>query len=147
MFEYAKRLSEVDVIIKLLPEEDYNKIPKDLIKMIDDNKDNDYLWEYDERKKLHEQGLNRNTIAILSYINMNYLLNEEQKKCLEEIHENNQRRATKRLENKTTSGDMIFNTSKTEKKELNYEVKDLSVETIKISFWKRCMIKLKSILH
>ena len=29
MYEYAKRLAEVDVIINLLPEEDYNKIPKD----------------------------------------------------------------------------------------------------------------------
>ena len=61
MFEYAKRLSEVDVIINLLPKEDYEKIPQDLIKMIRDNKDNDYLWEYDERKTQLSNLTSRNT--------------------------------------------------------------------------------------
>ena len=43
------------------------------------NKDKEYFWKYDEKKPLKEQDVSRDTIAFLSYLNMEYLLNEKQK--------------------------------------------------------------------
>ena len=70
MVDYAKRLVEVDEILNYLPIDDYNKIPVDIINVIEDNKDKNYEWHYDETKKLKEQNVPNETIAILSYINM-----------------------------------------------------------------------------
>ena len=91
MIEYNKRLVEVDEILKHLSQIDYNRIPKEIKEAIVDNKDKEYKWQYDATKKLKEQDIPDDTIAILSYINMQYLLNEEQKKFVESLHELNEK--------------------------------------------------------
>ena len=83
MIDYNKRLVEVDEILNYLSEEDFLKIPEDVRNTIKENMDKQYVWKYDETKNLKEQNLNRDTIIILSYLNMEYLLNDEQKYYLE----------------------------------------------------------------
>lgn len=94
MKEYKKRLVEVDEILKHLSQKDYNKIPEEIKEAIVENKDKTYKWKYDNTKKLKEQDVPDDTIAILSYINMEYLLNKEQKKFVEKIHELNEKNNT-----------------------------------------------------
>ena len=89
MVDYAKRLVEVDEILNYLPIDDYNKIPVDIINVIEDNKDKNYEWHYDETKKLKEQNVLNETIAILSYINMEYILNDEQIDFMNKVHKLN----------------------------------------------------------
>ena len=91
MMEYEKCLVEVDEILKHFKDKDLIKIPYEVRKAIKDNKDKQYNWNYDESKKLSEQNINRRTIAILSYLNMEYLLNKEQKTFLEEWHRYNEK--------------------------------------------------------
>ena len=88
--EDKKCLVELDEVLMYLNEEDLNKIPKDLRDAIKEKKDKEYVWKYDESKKLDEQNLDRKTIAMLSYLNMEYLLNEEQKEFMKKLHEKNQ---------------------------------------------------------
>ena len=87
MIDYKKRLVEVDEVLDHLSEENLNKIPLEIRQAIKDNKDKHYVWKYDETKELKDQGLSNNTIAILAYLNSEYLLTEEQKKIVEEIRE------------------------------------------------------------
>lgn len=94
--EYTKSLVEVCEVMKYLDEKEIEKIPIDVINMINDNKDNSYQWTYDETKELKDQKLSRTTIAIISYINMEYLLNERQKEYMNNLHRENQ----VKLENK-----------------------------------------------
>lgn len=82
--DYNKRLVEVSIILNHLKKSDYDKIPKEVIDIIEKNKDKEYIWKYDETKDLKNQNVSKDTIAILSYINMQYLLNEEQKKFAQE---------------------------------------------------------------
>ena len=95
MVNYNKRLVEVDVILNHLSDSDYNKIPSEVIQAIRDNMDKEYTWEFDESKPLEEQEINRDTIAFLSYINMEYLLNDEQKKYMQKLHEINEQKKLK----------------------------------------------------
>ena len=95
MIDYNKRLVEVSEILNHLKKSDYDKIPKEVIDVIEKNKDKEYIWKYDETKDLKNQNVSKDTIAILSYINMQYLLNEEQRKFAQEIFNENQ----KKLEN------------------------------------------------
>ena len=86
MVEYKKRLVEVDEILSYLPDDCAVKIPKDVIKVIKEEKDKEYKWSYDENKNLEEQNISRDTMALLSYINLKYLLSEEQKEVMIKIH-------------------------------------------------------------
>jgi len=90
MEEYNKRLYEVNEILKFLPKEDFAKIPFDLIKFIQENMATNYSWTIDKSKSLQNQKLHRDTIAVLSYINMEYLLNKEQKDFLKQVHKQNE---------------------------------------------------------
>ncbi len=90
--EYSKCLVEVDEVLKYLNPEELIKIPDNVRKAITDNKDKNYEWKYDESKKLEDQNLNRKSIAILSYLNMEYLLNDEQRKLMEQIHRANEQK-------------------------------------------------------
>jgi len=112
MNEYKKRLVEVYQVLKHLSEENYHKIPSELIESIKENMDKDYSWNFDETKKMQDQKLCRDTIAILSYINMKYLLNKKQKEYLKEIHKKNEIRTKKHIKYKS---DNMFNNIKSNK--------------------------------
>ena len=90
--EYSKCLVQVDEILNYLNPEELKKIPENVRKTIKDNKDKNYEWKDDESKKLEEQNLNRKSIAILSYLNMEYLLNDEQRKLMGQIHRVNEQK-------------------------------------------------------
>ena len=85
MEDLNKRLVEVEYILKKLDDEYIKKIPQEIWDYIEENKDKDYIFDYDENKTLVEQNLSIDTISILTYINMEYLLNEEQKKEMMEF--------------------------------------------------------------
>lgn len=107
MVDYDKRLVEVDEILELLPQDDLSKIPEDIRQMIKDNKNKEYVWNYDKEKELKDQELNRDTIIILSYLNMEYLLNKEQKELMEKIYKINELKAEKIKEEKYKSEDLF----------------------------------------
>lgn len=90
--EYEKCLVQVYEILNRLDDEEIIKIPESVIKNIEEKKDKNYTWLYDETKSLVEQDIDRKTVAILSYINMEYLLNEEEKESLKEMHDGNEER-------------------------------------------------------
>ena len=92
MSEYSKRLVEVDEILRHLSKSDYNKIPEKIKKAIEEGKNKEYIWKYDNTKKLKDQDVPDDTIAILSYINMEYLLNEEQKEFVKNVHRQNEKK-------------------------------------------------------
>ena len=111
MIEYNKRLVEVSVILNHLNKSDYDKIPKEVIDRIEKNKDTEYVWYYDETKDLKDQKVSKDTIAILSYINMKYLLNEEQRKFVEEVFKENQKKI-ENIKREKYNPDNIFKNTK-----------------------------------
>ena len=82
MNDLNKRLVEVEYILRELDNEYLKKIPKELWEYIENNKDKDYMFKLDNDPILENQNLNMDTISILTYINMEYLLDDEQKKDL-----------------------------------------------------------------
>ena len=82
MKEMNKRLCEVEYILSKLEKSYQEKIPKEIWQFINENKDKTYVYNYDDNKKLIDNNIHIDTIAILTYINIQYLLNEEQKKLI-----------------------------------------------------------------
>ena len=85
MEDISKRLVEVEYILKKLDDEYIRKIPKEIWNYFEENNDKSYIYNYDESKTLDQQNLSIDTISILTYINMEYLLDEKEKKEMEEL--------------------------------------------------------------
>ncbi len=85
MVDVKKRLVEVETILEKLDTTYKNKIPKELWEFIRQNKDTDYSFYYDDGISLINQELNADTVAILTYINMEFLLNDKQKREIKNI--------------------------------------------------------------
>jgi len=139
--DYNKRLVEVNVILNHLTKSDYSKIPREVIDTIEKNKDKEYTWIYDETKDLKDQNLNRDTIAIVSYINMRYLLNEKQKKYVKEILKVNQTKIEE-IKEKKHSSDSLFKDKK-EKTVIN-NVNISLIEYKEKNFIQRLLKKIKN---
>ena len=147
----GKVLAEVYGILRHLSEENFNKIPKDVIKIIEENKDNDYIWEYDSNIPLKDHNISRDAIAVLSFINMEYLLNEEQRRLMEKIHltneKNEERIKTEKYIQEPIFKKQIANSSSiNERVNAKNEVTDL-VEVKKESIIKRIINKIKNFLR
>lgn len=115
--EYTKCLVELDEMLYNLSNEDLKKIPEDIRYSIKQQKDKTYTWKYDKSKKLKEQELDRKTIAMLSYLNMEYLLSEEQKALMKEFHQNNEEIVEKNKKEKYKSEDIFKKDNKAQEKE------------------------------
>lgn len=140
MIDYNKRLVEVDEVLNYLSEENLNKIPEDIRNLIKENKDKEYIWKYDETKELKDQNLSRDTIAILSYLNMEYLLNEEQKRIMEEIHELNEKKQEQEKREKYNPDNMFKNQTLTVNEEKNTQ------EVSMISYEENIFVKIKNFI-
>lgn len=145
MVDYNKRLVEVDEILNYLSEEDLEKIPDDIKQVIKDNKDKDYNWNYDKDKLLKEQDVSRDTIAILSYLNMEYLLNEKQKQFMEEIHKRNeQEKRKKEYSNETQYNYEDLFKRKNKVEDTNNEQEELALNQVKEeTFIRKIINKIK----
>ena len=137
--EYKKCLVELDEILKYLSQEDLAKIPEEIRKAIKEKKDMQYNWEYDEYKELKDQNINRKTIAMLSYLNMEYLLNKEQKRFLEELHMANENKNEKEKAKKYGINN-IFNNNVKEETALQ-EIKEKKWYEKLLSFLKKIIRK------
>ena len=71
--------TEVYTILQELNEEEYNKIPPEVIETIEANRDEDYEYELDDEVELKEQPMLPETKAILFNLFRDYLANPEQK--------------------------------------------------------------------
>lgn len=128
MEEINKRLVEVDCILKKLDDEYINKIPQEVWDFITENKDENYVFKYDDNKTLAEQNLSIDTISILTYINMEYLLEEEAKRELLDLLKNDEITAEQKKRKKYNPDD-LFNNRKAMQKE------QVSLVEVKIEKW------------
>ena len=127
MVDYNKRLVEVDEILNYLSEEDLMKIPEEVRMAIKENKDTEYLWQYDESKPLKDQNVSRDTIAFLSYLNMEYLLNEKQKEFMQQLHEFNEKKLEEEKSNKYNPDDLFKNKHTIQEENKNTEHQELVI--------------------
>ena len=79
MEKYANALAEVAVILDYLVEDDYKKIPKEIIEIVEKYKNEDHLFEYDEEIELKDQELLPETKYILYNFFRYYLATPEQR--------------------------------------------------------------------
>jgi len=77
---YEKSCTEVIAILNNIPIEVYKRIPNEIIKALEENKDNDYDFSIDYSKDLKDQQILPFTLAILHNLYRDYLATEDEKK-------------------------------------------------------------------
>lgn len=115
-FEYA--YSEVLEILKYIPENDYNKIPKSKIKVFEKGQKQNIKIQYDPKKTLKENNISKTARGIIAILYRDYWTTEEQRKIILE-YQNAKRKILEEEKRKKYSGDVFKrenfeNTSKTE---------------------------------
>ena len=133
--------AEVYTILQELNEEEYNKIPPEVIKTIEANRNEDYKYELDDELELKDQPMLPETKAILFNLFRDYLATPEQKAKI--IRMQNEARQKNELKKQQMYNTDVFadkpNESLTEN---NNEI--MQIVEYKESIFKRILNKIKS---
>ena len=134
---------EVYVILQDLNEEEYSKIPSEIIKVLKENMNEEYEFELDEELELKEQQMLPETKAILFYIFRDYLANPEQKnKIIKMQNEERQKNEVKKQQMYNT--DMFINK---EKDDSNIAEKNTQLAQYKENIFNRFFNKIKNLFN
>ena len=109
--------SEVYGILKALGDKYINKLPKTVLKVITESKEENYNPEYSMSIPLKEQDINRKSLAMIALFHYNYWCEtEEERKKFKNMLETNEEKHQKEMQEKY-SNDKIFNKATTKIKE------------------------------
>lgn len=115
---YGKACKEVYIILQSLGDEIICKIPKKVIKFIEENMDKDYWFTIDSSIPIESQDFLEETLGIISLIYRDYICTPEEKKMLI-LQDTNRIKETEKLLNEKYNNDNLFN-KKVPKKETIY---------------------------
>lgn len=128
---YKKAFSEVNIILKSVPEQLSSKIPNDLIKIIDEEKFDSY--NPDLHQLIVDKNIMQESIALLGLIYRDFLSPEELRQTLK-IQDDIEFKEFQLLENITEVND-IYKKNKTEN--LYSEIKETALIKPKEKWYKR----------
>lgn len=84
MAQFPKAYREVLEILKYIPEEDYNKIPRYIVENMEKEQDKEYNYNVTEFRNFEKQEMLQETEAILSVLFREYWATEEQRNWIYE---------------------------------------------------------------
>ncbi len=89
MADYYIALAETNAILYHIEKEFIYKIPKEILNIIEKYKAENINFIYDTTKNISEQSIHKETLEILSYLNYNFWLNNEEKIEFNKIYNDN----------------------------------------------------------
>ena len=133
--------AEVYTILQELNEKEYNKIPPEVIKTIEANRNEEYEYELDDELELKDQPMLSETKAILFNLFRDYLATPEQKaKIIRMQNEARQKNELKKQQRYNT--DVFANKPKENQSSSNNET--MQIVEYKENFFKKILNKIKS---
>lgn len=141
---YTNAYKEVLIVISNLVKEDYEKIPKEYIKFLKENCNNEYEFIYDTSKSFNEQELLDDTKYILFGLFEKYGATEIQKAKINAYKINYRNQLEKQKIEKYNSNDIFKN-----EQGKNVEENVIPTEMIvyKENIFKKLMIMIKRFFH
>ena len=133
--------AEVYTILQELNEEEYNKIPPEVVKAIKLNRNEEYEYELDEELELKDQPMLPETKAILFNLFRDYLATPEQKAKIIRM-QNEARQKNELKKQQMYNADIFANKPKKNLAENSNET--MQIVEYKESIFKRILNKIKS---
>lgn len=134
--EFAEASAEISEILLYLPNEYIQKIPKKLREFFEKVKSKNYISKIDPYKVLEEQEIKAKTKTLLTIIYRNYWCSEEEKKELDKILIENDRKYEKELRQKYNPND-IFKNRNNRNVEINNTQNNLPIEIKEENFFNK----------
>lgn len=138
---YANAYKEVLVIINNLVKDDYDKIPKEYIKFLESNCNNDYKFEYDKSKTFSDQDLLDDTKYILFGLFEKFGATEKQKAKIKSYKINYNNKLEEQKKEKYNYEDIFKRNTENEVKEVLLEIKSEKWYKKLISFFRNMFKK------
>lgn len=140
---YGDAYNEVLEVLRYIPKEDYNKVPKKLIDLLEQNRNEKNDFVYNIALPFDKQDISKDAKVILAIIFRNCWATEEEKKeiCIREKEE---------LEKKEKERQDKYNPDKVfEKREKNIinELKENNYLIVKEKWYSKLFRKIKQIFH
>lgn len=139
---YARACKEVSEILKYISMDYIEKIPLEVLDVLNQKMDKNYEFQYDINKEYEEQNLLVETKAILANIYIDYWATEEQRERIKEIH-NEDRRKIDLLKYEKYNPNELF---KNKKSIQNIEITQL-VEGKELSIIQKIMNNIKNLFR
>lgn len=117
---FSKAYKEVFVILEQLSEDEISKINKEFFTLIQEKMDKQYEFYYDQNVEIENQNLLSETKAILAYIFVNFLADENQKKIITKKYKQDIEESEK-IKRLKYSSDNLFADRKKEPEETNIQ--------------------------
>ncbi len=133
--------TEVYTILQELNEEEYKKIPPEVVEAIKENRNKEYEYELDDELELKEQPMLPETKAILFNIFRDYLATPEQKAKV--IRMQNEARQKNELKKQQMYNTNVFVNKLNENQTVNNN-ETMQIEKYKESIFKKILNKIKS---
>ena len=128
-------------IVEMLPSEEKNKIPENIISLIDERKER-YI-KSDKYISIEDINLTDETKKYLGYIFLNYLANEDEKTEYRNIISENEDRYQNNLKEKYNT-DNLFSKKKSKSAE-NREIKAEMIVVENLKWWDKIIAKIKKL--
>ena len=141
--EYAMAYTEVIEILKYVPDEDVQKIPKEKLEFYKGNMDKEYNYKIDMTKEFKEQKMSDITKAILANIFRDYWATPHQKERIEAKEKFDLKKLEEEKKEKYNPDDIF----KGKKEEIVIENTNLPVEIKKETFFKILISFLKGLFN
>ena len=143
---YKNALVELETIINCLDCQEYEKIPADIIKAIENNKNDNYIFEFDKNLDYKDWKLMNETKALLYNIFREYLATKEQKDYLIEAERYQMLKQEQEKINRYNSND-LFKKSNRDRNE-NFDNTNVPTQNlpkpVKQSFIQEIIKKIKN---
>ena len=146
---YEMAYVEVLEILKHLPQEDYNRIPKEKIEYYEKYKDRNYFYQFDKYLPIEEQRISKKAKAIIITLFKNYFATQIQQQKLDIILQENSKKI-EILKRTKYNPDNIFKKRKNEDiPENNNEENSIEMQMVeyKEPVFKRIVNKILEFLH
>ena len=142
--EYANAYSEVLGILKCISTEEYNKIPKEKIKLFEEYSNKEYIFNYDSNKTLDEQNVSKRAKAVIAILFRDYWATDTQREKIIAKQNYDRQKVEQELMKKYNPDNLFKKKEQIEEINKNKECKDL-VEYKEESFIIIILKKIKKI--
>ena len=140
---YHKAYKEVIEILKYVPQESVNKIPKTMLETFEKKMDKDYVFYVDINKSFEEQNLLEETKDIFAVIFRDYWATPYQRERIKAKEKYDRQKIEEEKANKYNPDDIFKNKEKDNVVENN----NLPVEIKKENFFKKLISFIKKIIR
>lgn len=149
--EYANAYSEVLEILKHISKEDYNKIPKQRIKLFETSANKNYEFTYNPDQTLDEQNVSSRAKIIIAILFRDYWATDAQREKIL-AKEKYDRAQLEKQKRKQYNSDDIFKKRKSGQIIEAIQHEDVADDTVlmvkyKENFFTKIINKIKSIFH